>query len=94
MDTTPAPFVPPAPTPRTSPPSLLELIRIVYRNPLELWGEPSYTKPWVSVSGFGGPLVIANDPGLIRHMLVDNARTTAWRPCGRRSSGRSCATAC
>ena len=74
MDTKPAPFVPPAPTPRTTPPSLLELIRIVYRNPLELWGEPSYTKPWVSVRGVGGPLVIANDPGLIRHILVDNAK--------------------
>lgn len=74
MDTKPAPFVPPAPKPRTSPPSLLELIRVVYRNPLELWGEPSYTKPWVSVTGIGGPLVIANDPGLIRHVLVDNAR--------------------
>jgi cytochrome P450 len=74
MDIKPAPFVPPAPKPRTSPPSLLELIRVVYRNPLELWGEPSYTKPWVSVTGIGGPLVIANDPGLIRHVLVDNAR--------------------
>ncbi|MCO5064078.1 MAG: cytochrome P450 [Rhizobiaceae bacterium] len=74
MDTTPAPFVPPAPRPRTSPPSALEMIRIVYRNPLELWGEPSYNEPWISVSGIGGPLVIANDPGLIRHVLVDNAR--------------------
>jgi len=74
MDSKPAPFVPPAPTPRTTPPSFLEMVRIVYRNPLELWGEPSYTKPWVSVSGAGGPLVIANDPGLIRHVLVDNAK--------------------
>ena len=74
MDTTPTPFVPPAPVPRTTPPSLFELIRIVYRNPLELWGEPSYNEPWISVSGAGGPLVIANDPGLIRHILVDNAR--------------------
>ena len=73
MDTTPAPFVPPAPTPRTSPPSTLEMIRIVYRNPLELWGEPSYNQPWISVNGLGGPLVIANDPALIRHVLVDNA---------------------
>ena len=40
MDTTPTPFVPPAPKPRTTPPSLFEMIRIVYRNPLELWGEP------------------------------------------------------
>ena len=74
MDTKPAPFVPPAPKPRTSPPSTLEMIRIVYRNPLELWGEPSYNEPWISVSGIGGPLVIANDPGLIRHVLVDNAK--------------------
>ncbi|BCH28397.1 cytochrome P450 [Mesorhizobium sp. L-8-10] len=74
MDTVPAPFVPPAPKPRTSPPSTLQMIRIVYRNPLELWGEPSYNEPWISVSGIGGPLVIANDPGLIRHVLVDNAR--------------------
>lgn len=74
MDIKPAPFVPPAPRPRTKPPSTLEMMRIVYRNPLELWGEPSYNEPWISVSGIGGPLVIANDPGLIRHVLVDNAR--------------------
>jgi cytochrome P450 len=74
MDTKPVPFVPPAPKPRSKPPSTLEMMRIVYRNPLELWGEPSYNEPWISVSGIGGPLVIANDPGLIRHILVDNAR--------------------
>jgi len=74
MDTKPAPFVPPAPKPRSKPPSFLEMVRIVYRNPLELWGEPSYNEPWISVSGMGGPLVIANDPGLIRHVLVDNAK--------------------
>ena len=75
MDTVPAPFVPPAPKPRTSPPSLLGMLRIVYRNPLELWGEPSYNEKWISITtGVGGPLVIANDPGLIRHVLVDNAR--------------------
>ena len=75
MDTTPTPFVPPAPKPRTSPPSTLQMMRIVYRNPLELWGEPSYNEPWISIgAGIGGPLVIANDPGLIRHVLVDNAK--------------------
>src|SRR6478735_2508635 len=51
MDTTPAPFIPPAPKPRTAPPSFFEMIRIVYRNPLELWGEPSYNEPWISVTG-------------------------------------------
>jgi cytochrome P450 len=50
------------------------MIRIVYRNPLELWGEPSYNEPWISVSAVGGPLVIVNDPGLIRHILVDNSK--------------------
>ncbi|MER2534874.1 MAG: cytochrome P450 [Rhizobiaceae bacterium] len=70
----PAPFVPPAPRPRTTPPSAIEMMRIVYRNPLELWGEPSYNEPWISVNGIGGPLVIANDPALIRHVLVDNAK--------------------
>ncbi len=74
MDASPAPFVPPAPKPRTAPPSFLEMIRIVYRNPLELWGEPSYNEPWISVGGVGGPLVVANDPGLIRHILVDNVK--------------------
>ncbi len=74
MDTSPAPFRPPAPTPRTTPPSMLEIMRIVYLNPLELWGEPSYNEPWLLVPGVGGPLVIANNPGLIRHVLVDNAK--------------------
>ena len=75
MDTKPAPFVPPAPRPRQKPPSTLQMMRIVYKNPLELWGEPSYNEPWISIStGIGGPLVIANDPALIRHILVDNAK--------------------
>ena len=68
------PYTPPYPLPRTVPPSTLEMIRIVYRNPLELWGEPSFNEPWISISGIGGPLVIANDSGLVRHILVDNAR--------------------
>ncbi|TWG49192.1 MULTISPECIES: cytochrome P450 [unclassified Aminobacter] len=75
MDIKPTPFVPPAPKPRTRPPTTLELMRIVYRNPLELWGEPSYNEPWISIgTGVGGPLLIANDPALIRHILVDNAK--------------------
>src|SRR5262245_10917549 len=74
MDNSAPPCRPPSPTPRTTPPSMLEIIRIVYRNPLELWGEPSYNEPWVLVPGVRGPLVIANDPGLIRHVLVDNAK--------------------
>jgi len=73
MDMRPEPFEPPAPIPRTVPPSKLEIIRTVFRNPLELWGVPSYTLPWIMTSFFGERTLIVNDPGLIRHVLVDNA---------------------
>nr|WP_188821121.1 cytochrome P450 [Brucella endophytica] len=68
------PFIPPAPRPRDKPVGRLELIRIIYRNPLELWGKPSYNEPWVEVDWLGTHTLIANDPGLIRHVLVDNAK--------------------
>jgi cytochrome P450 len=73
MDMRPEPFEPPAPIPRTVPPSKLEIIRTVFRNPLELWGEPSYTLPWIMTSFFGEKTLIVNDPGLIKYLLVDNA---------------------
>lgn len=71
MDTRPSPFIPPAPIPRTEPPSRLEIIRTVLRNPLELWGEPSYTKPWIMTKFLNERSLIVNHPGLIRHVLVD-----------------------
>ncbi|MGV8939866.1 MAG: cytochrome P450 [Allorhizobium sp.] len=66
------PFEPPAPIPRNVPPSRLEIIRTVLRNPLELWGEPSYTLPWIDTKFFNQRTLIVNHPGLIRHVLVDN----------------------
>ncbi|OCW56064.1 cytochrome P450 [Hoeflea olei] len=68
------PFVPPAPVPRTRPPSRLEIIRTVMRNPLELWGEPSFRLEWMKTKFFTERTLIANHPGLVRHVLVDNAR--------------------
>lgn len=65
-------FEPPAPIPRSVPPSRLEIIRTVLRNPLELWGEPSYTLPWIDTKFFNQRTLIVNHPGLIRHILVDN----------------------
>lgn len=73
MDMRPEPFVPPAPMPRTVPPTRLEIIRTILRNPLELWGEPSYTLPWIHTRFFREQTLIVNDPGLIKHVLVDNA---------------------
>lgn len=76
MDIQPTPFVPPAPAPRTTPPGLLKMFWIVYNNPIELWGVPSYTEPYVHVrSGIGGPLLVANDPGLIKHILLDRSKS-------------------
>ena len=44
MDALPfSPLFRPPPVPRTTPPGRLEVVRTIYRNPLELWGEPSYT---------------------------------------------------
>ena len=74
MDMRPEPFEPPAPQPRTVPPSRLQIIRTILRNPLELWGEPSYTLPWIETRFFREHTLIVNDPGLIRHVLVDNAQ--------------------
>lgn len=74
MDMRPEPFEPPAPEPRTVPPSRLEIIRTILRNPLELWGVPSYTLPWIETRFFREHTLIVNDPGLIKHILVDNAQ--------------------
>ncbi|QKV19722.1 cytochrome P450 [Oricola thermophila] len=68
------PFVPPHPAPRTRPPTRLELIRTTMRNPIEIWGEPSYTKPHILVRFLGETILIANHPELIRHVLIDNAK--------------------
>ncbi|WP_340159352.1 cytochrome P450 [uncultured Hoeflea sp.] len=72
--TTDSPFIPPAPVPRTTPPSRFEIIRTVMRNPLELWGEPSFRLDWLKTKFFNERTVIVNHPGLVRHVLVDNAR--------------------
>lgn len=74
MDMRPEPFEPPAPQPRTQIPTRLEIIRTVFRNPLELWGEPSYTLPWIDSKFFSERTLIVNDPKLIRYVLVDNAQ--------------------
>lgn len=77
-------FVPPHPVPRKTPIGTFELIRTVYRNPLEIWGEPSFTEPWVSVRSLGVDTIVASDPGLIRHVLVDEASNYVMSPIRQR----------
>lgn len=71
MDTAPTPFTPPFPAPRTSPPSALDVARTVVRNPLELWGMPSYSEPHVIAKFFNETTLVANDPALIKRILVE-----------------------
>ena len=73
---TPQPFTPPAPIPRARSkiPSMFEVVRTLMRNPLEMWGEPSYEDKVIHTRFLNERSVIVNDPGLIRHVLVDNAR--------------------
>ncbi len=64
-------FVPPAPVPRTTPPSIFATLKALYQNPIELWGSRTYKQPTVHITeGFGGPLLVANDPDLIRRIMV------------------------
>jgi cytochrome P450 len=52
----------------------------MFRNPLELWGVPSYALPYLQVKFFGQLTTIANHPGLIKHVLVDNAANYGMQP--------------
>ncbi|OLP60497.1 cytochrome P450 [Xaviernesmea oryzae] len=65
-------FEPPAPVPRARPLGKLELIRTALRNPLELWGEEAHRLPHIETMFLTQRTLIINDPGLIRHVLVDN----------------------
>jgi cytochrome P450 len=70
------PFIPPAPVPRLrgNIPTVMEMVRTILRNPLELWGEPSYEDRWIATRFLNERSIIVNDPGLIRHVLVENAK--------------------
>ncbi len=68
------PFVPPHPDPGNAPPSALQVIRTVLRNPLELWGPAAYTKPYMMTRFLNERSLIVNDPDLVKHVLVDNAK--------------------
>ena len=68
---TPHPFTPPAPIPRARAkiPSTFEVVRT-----LKLWQAPSYENKVIHTRYLNERSLIVNDPPLIRHVLVDNAR--------------------
>lgn len=67
-------FEPPAPVPRTTIPSIFEVIKATLTNPLEIWGQPSYTLPWIKTKFLNERMVIINDPDFIHYVLVENAK--------------------
>src|SRR3954453_590562 len=66
-------YRPPAPQPRKRQLGLIGLVRALRRNPLECWTEEHFEK--LLIAG-GLPLahvLVVNDPGAIRRVLLDNA---------------------
>ncbi len=72
-------FEPPHPCREIHRPRGFEVIRTLFRNPLELWGEPSIPSGHPG-EFFGQLTTIVNHPGLIRHVLVDNAANYGMQP--------------
>jgi cytochrome P450 len=68
-----APFTPPAPRPRKTPPDLFEFLKAVRTNPLTSWTEEHFRTPILAGEGVLGRLTVVHEPAAIRHILVDNA---------------------
>ena len=63
---------PPAPEPRLKQLNPLELIRVLANNPLEAWTKAHFEEPIVMGGMSMGRVAVINDPGAIRHVLLDN----------------------
>jgi cytochrome P450 len=66
-----------------APLSAMQALRVMRRNPLELWGEAAFTVPVLQGRLLGRRRVLLNRPEAIRHVLLDNVenyrRTAASR---------------
>jgi cytochrome P450 len=78
------PFRPPAPIPRAKRLGLVELLKVLARNPLECWSQEFFTEPITRVSLPIGQAFVINDPSAIRHVLIDNALNYRKDPIQRR----------
>jgi cytochrome P450 len=68
-----APFRPPAPVPRRTPPDLFDFLKAARTNLLTSWTEDHFEHPIVAGDGVLGRVATVSDPAAIRHILVDNA---------------------
>jgi cytochrome P450 len=67
------PFVPPYPRRREKPRGALSMILTLTRNPLEIWGEADFERPFSIGRSILGLRAAAHDPAAVRHILLDNA---------------------
>jgi cytochrome P450 len=49
------------------------LLRVLQKNPIECWAEEHFEQPVVTASRAIGHVLVINDPGAIRRVLLDNA---------------------
>ncbi len=73
MHTVTAPFRPPAPAPRRTPPDVFDLLAALRDNPLTTWTEAHFEQLVIAGEGVLGRVTVVHDPAAIRHILVDNA---------------------
>jgi cytochrome P450 len=71
--TTPAPFRPPSPEPRTAPVGALGTLYALWRNPLEIWTQAHFERPVLIGRTVMGLRAVVNDPQAVRRIFLDNA---------------------
>jgi cytochrome P450 len=64
---------PPAPEPRPTSLVPVALLRALQKNPIECWAEEHFEQPVVTATRAIGHVLVINDPGAIRRVLLDNA---------------------
>src|ERR1044072_6336505 len=63
---------PPAPTPHSEPLTTIQLLRTVWRNPLEAWNKDHFEKPFVTAKIAGLQATVINDPAGVKRVLMEN----------------------
>src|SRR3954453_15873815 len=66
-------YRPPVPQPRKRQLGLIGLVRALRRNPLECWTEEHFEKQLIAGGLPLAHVLVVNDPGAIRRVLLDNA---------------------
>ncbi len=67
------PFVPPYPRRSEKPLGALSMILTLRRNPLEIWGEADFERPFSIGRSILGLRAAAHDPAAVRRVFLDNA---------------------